>query len=195
MEKLLKNPYVLVGAAGAVILLVMLGRGGSSSSSGGLASQQIASDANVTLASLTTQQNITELNDQTAIALGAQQTEQVNTANILGYLANVGSNLTAYNIARTQAQADVTMNAQTTDAYKVVAPVIAQINANQAVAQTEIAGATSQAIAASSASAQAAVANAYAGAAKAQSTGSTLAGVGGLIGGIAKGAAALFSFL
>jgi hypothetical protein len=116
-----KNPWIL-GGAGLLLILLVFFRGSGTASTGtgaaGVASQSEADAANISLAGLSTQQNIASIDANSALGVA----ESGDTASILGaafgYLSNMGANATS--IANTQAGVTANFNTGMTTTQQLV---------------------------------------------------------------------------
>lgn len=202
---LLKNPYVLAGGAALLVLLIVSRSHASASAattSPDLASQQLATTADVQLASIqaATQQE----QDKTNAALAVAQTNASTalTSNLFGgilsMVTNSNNNQAQLSAQSAQIAGGIANNAQTLAAQKTLLPQLAQISASVAVplAQVQTAGAVQ--IAGINASSAANIANINASSALNRQLVSSGASVvnssAGGLGGLLSGVSSLFGF-
>jgi hypothetical protein len=101
-----KNPYVLGGAALIGVLILMAGRGGGGNQGAGIASQSVATGANVQLAALNTQYAMARDQVIGGIDIASMQAKSTNLGMALSYLTNADNN----RIASQQISAGVAVN-------------------------------------------------------------------------------------
>jgi hypothetical protein len=125
-----KSPYVIGGAGLLVVLLLVVASHGSAPSDNGagaaIASQGLATNANVQLAGLETSLQATEDQIAGSVAIANAQQDTATFGLALGFLNNLDNN----NLARTQTDAAVRVNTDNNATYRMVAPELATISAN-----------------------------------------------------------------
>lgn len=198
----LKNPWVIGGIGVALALVLILGKSGSSATDLSSASYAGASQVNLGLAQLSTQQDIAAIganvaNNQTAAALESTgiQSDAATTLGMLSFINGITANTNATGVQHSEITAGVVQNAANNQAQLAltqinaplaadVAKTIAGIQANEAVTLANISSTT-----------QLGTANIYANAANnkliASGLGGLLSSSGGL-GGIFSGLGSLF---
>lgn len=186
-----KSPWVLGGGGLLLIVLIMAGKGGASSTSGadGVASQSVATSANVQLAQLSI--GLQAEQDQTGaaetIALAQNQGSIFGMA--LSYLTNIDNN----NVTRGNTAAAVSVNTDNNTTllkltsanngtFEKIAPELATISASNAQALASIQAGEAETIATTNANAMLEGNRIQGQTQQTQSTNSLLGGLGGIAG-------------